>query len=509
MTGSWLFGLAAANEDIRRGGFTVSALRLAECERALADPVLKPEFRLRRANLLQAKAFYQANNDQYEEALETLSTIERLDLETADPLFQRGLGLGNRLLRIFILALSNRNIEALGAIETIERERPYALQVRDTTMKLRLMIDPALANHLVLLREVAPTNPLAAFEGFSMALAFGRLEDAREFGSGITLDLPRTRGGWTVQGEATLEYDRIEVQAQLDGAMAYVLAATGDLEGAGRRLQAAREALEVAMTAPPPPAEGRRQRQSVVTDYEMRVKMGERGRAIVDRWQQLMALRAEAPTMNLEMLFSRLSGFPQGSVPVLADLVGQLGREDQAAVEQVVSGLLERLHEERINGARLDRDQFLASLPRPETSATQVKFKCAGDGYFLSDNGYSRREMDSPDDWTIRFTDNLASRDTVEEFGMLAAAEETLKRGYDGFVILSRRVLERTTNNMYYGTVVSSFNSGREAQLRIRMVRGNELPADLVGAEWRIVSAADIKTGLANLPTQLPRTAAH
>ena len=509
VTGSTLWGLGSSTQDIRRGDYTIAALGLAECDRALADPMLKPEFVLRRANLLQAKAFYQANADRHDEALATLASIEQLGLDANDPLFARGTGLGNRLMRIFVLALADRNTEALAAIEAVERERPYAAILRDTTLKLRLMIDPSLPNHMVLLREAAPTNPAAAFQGFTVALAFGRLEDAVEFGSGLTLDLPRTRGRWTVQGEGTIEYDRIELQARIDGAMAYALAATGDLEGAGRRLQAAREALEIAMAPPPPPPQGRRQRDSVVNDYQMRLKMGDRGKEILDRWQQLMAVRVEGPALGLAELTERIQSFPTGSVPVLADLIGQLGQEEKSVIEQVVVALLGRMHEERLNEIKLDPDAFLELLPRPETPATQVRFKRSGDGYFLGDNGYSRREMDGPDDWTIRFTDDLASRETVEEFGMLAAAEETLKRGYDGFVIQSRRVLERTTRNMYYGTVVSTTNSGREAQLRIRMIHGDELPADLRGAEWRIVRPVEIKAALAHLPTQQPRTASR
>ena len=502
ITGSWLFGLASRKEDIRRGGYTVSTLGVSECDRALTDPALKPEYVLRRANLLQAKAFYQANNGAHDEALATLASIEQLGLDTADPLFKRGLGLGNRLLRAFIFGQTKQSAQALAEIEAIERERPYGAGLRDTTMKLRLMVDSGLENHIQLLRELAPINPIAAFDGFYTALAFGRFDDAVQFAAGLSLDLPRTRGNWTVEGETEFEYRRIELQAEFDGALSYVLLAEGDVEGSGRRLVAAKERLDVAMAPPPPPPEGRALKKSVQRDFDQRVAFGNKGLEALERWRTLMILRTDAPQLDGQALFARISHFPPGSVPVLPDLLSRLGREQPAAIEEAVREFLAIMHEERIRAVALNSDEFLSLLPRPEIPATQVKLKRAGDGYFLSDSGYSRREMDGPDDWTIRFTDDLASAETVEEFGLLAAAEETVKRGYDGFLIQSRRVLERVTNLVSYGSVVDTTNSGREAQLRIRMVRGSDRPGELAGTEWRVLRPKEIIAGLDGLPTR-------
>jgi hypothetical protein len=228
----------------------------------------------------------------------------------------------------------------------------------------------------------------------------------------------------------------------------------------------------------------------------------------LDRWERLIALRREAQQLDLEQLFTRIMEFPAGGVPVLADFVARIG-EEEAVKAGVLQGLLETLQQQRMAEAAIDRSKFMSVLPRPETPETQVRFRRAADGWMSSHGGCTRREMDGPDDWTIRFEDNVASHGTVEEFSLLAAAEETLKHGYDGFVIQSRRIVERTTHGTYYGTVVSTTNSGREARLRIRMIRSGELPSDLAGAEWRIVKAGEIQANLANLPTQQPRTASR
>ena len=499
--GGWV-GIGRGAQDIRRGNTgTFAPLAIAACERALADPLLKPEYVIRRANLLQAKAYHQVTLEAWDDALATLASIDAVGLDTADPLYQRGIGLGNRLLRALVFVKLDRDAEALAEIESIERDRPYSVSARNTTLKLRLMIAPDLDNHIALLRELAPIHPGAAFEGFMTSLSFGRLEDAVDFGSGLAFDLPSNRGNWTVAGEDLFELQVIEAQAEFDGAFAYALAATGDLEGAATRLLAARARLETIMAPLPPPLSGRRHRKSVIREHEQRIAFGERGKAVLGRWERLTALRREAPDLNLEGLFTRISDFPQGSIPVLPDIVARLGQEEEATRAEVVRGLLELLQQQRTAEAAIDTDKFMSALPRPEIPATQVKFRRAADGWMSNHGGFTRREMDGADDWTIRFEDNYASHGTVEEFSMLAAATEARDRGYDGILLQSRRLLERTTNT--YGMYSSgSYNSGREAQLRIRMVKRAELPQDLAGSEWRVLDVAKVLADLSGLPTR-------
>jgi hypothetical protein len=502
VTGTFMFGLGKTREDFRRTAPQVLATAgLAACDRALADPTLKPEFLVRRAQLMQARAYHQIGAFAYDDALATLAAIDAQSDGLGGVLYDRGTSTGNRILRAWIFIETGKADEALAELSAIEAARPYSASLRYATLRLRLRLDPTLDNHLALLRAMAPTVPTASIEGMTLALQVGRFDDALAFGSGLTLDLPRARGGWTVEGQKGIEYQLIEARASIAGSLAYAMTATGRAQAAATHIAQARLELVAVREPPPTPPEGRRQSRDVLADYNTRMAHADLAEAELVHWEKLIALHQDAPEIGFDDVMRRIEGVRPGSVPVLADLLAHAGKEAEGDRAEVVSSLLAQLHEERVKTHELDLFSLMEILPRPETTENQVRFKRSGDGYFLSANGYSRRRMDGEDDWTVRFVDGVASAATVEEFGMLAAATEASRRGYDGMLLQSRRTLDLTTNVMgAYGGQVSTVNSGRESQLRVRLVKLNDLPADLAGSEWRVLDVAEVLAELSNLP---------
>ncbi|MEL6531236.1 MAG: hypothetical protein AAFQ27_14860 [Pseudomonadota bacterium] len=502
-SGSFLFGLAKRSEDIRRGSTSDDPqLGLEACEKALNDPLLKSEFKERRASLLQAKAFHQLALFSFEDAMTTLDEIETIDTGADPKLYARGIGLGNRLLRSYGLIKEERFGEAMAELDAIDAMRPYSVSTRRTTDKLRLMLDDRLDHQIERLKKRAPIDPAANAMGFLTALEFSRFDDAITFGSGMEFELPKSKGNWRISGESQLNYQLISIRAMFDGGLAYALAATGDDAGATAILLDAREQLELAMTPPPPRKNGRKQKKSVLRDFEQRKVNGARGLEAIDSWAELIQIRKDAPNLDLEQLRERFKALPSSPGPVMIDIISLAGDTELGDRAELVSRLLEIAHTRRTKEFDLSVFNLIRLLPHAEAPENQVRFKRGGDGYFLTDNGFSRREMDTEDDWTIRFTDDTATAATVEEFSMIAAAQEAKKRGYDRLLLQSSRTVQRTTN--VYGAYGSQ-NSGREAQMRVRFIKSDAIPADLAGSTWRMLDVNTVIGDLSDLPQRPQR----
>jgi len=498
-TSTWLWGLATQSADIRKNDAAdFGAAALAACDRALVDPLLLPAFQLRQAHLLQAKELNQIAVAAPERAIETLTVSDSIAAEVTGRNFQDSIGIGNHAVRAFALIDLGRKTEALKEIAAIEAARPYAHSITALANVAQLKLDSGLGAHLALLKRQAPLFPNGLIFYFHYALTSNHLAEAAEIGSGLTFELPRTRGNWTVEGEARLQYELIAIRAEIAGAFAYALVATGKPDAAAAILAAAQRDLADAMSPPPPPVEGRKLSKSVVADFDSRTTQGKEGLATLDIWIALIKLRKDAAGMTPDQLFAAVRALPKGRVLVIADLVMQLktsGADDEAARNAFVARLLATTDEQRLSDVRRDLTALRAALPRPETASMQPRLKRAGDGYFLSDNGFSRKRMDEDGKWTIRFTHNLASKATVEEMALLSAALESRREGNDGLLILSSRTLVRTTRMVGYGYGYgggTEIPSGHEAQFNVLFVKGGALPQAYRDCGWRVLNAAKV-----------------
>lgn len=497
MTRDALFwGLAAANSDMRPVKIMLAEYRVAICDAALADPLLKPAFVLCRINLLHLKAMHQLKAGNAAAALQTLDEARALAPPGDPRLHRRGLGLANTIIRAVALAEANDKPQAAALIAEVRKERPYSSLIMAITdgVEARMGLSPK--SHLEVLRRQAPLMPNAAFRGLLLSLVSTDFRRATEFGSGLTVELPRMRGGWTVEGWN--EYELIRMRADIAGSLAYSLAALGEEDKAKLRLDRAQQNIFEAAAPPVPRRPGEKISRTQEADYRERKRFAEQAAIRLVAWQKLIDLRRNIPSMQPADVLRVAGEINTGSVKPSIDVLRQIRvpPQDETARAAAIAEGLRKLDADQRELGTLDLDELANLLPRAETLGNQPKFHRAGDGYFLSDNGFSQRKMDSDDKWTVRFTSALATSMAVDELAVLSAAQLAKRQGYDGFIIEAHNNIERTMHvTAYYSS--RDVNSGRETLLTVRLVKGTQVPEDLAGAEWRIFNADSVISGVA------------
>lgn len=489
--GTWLWGLASSSSDIRPDELDFAPHRIAQCDQALADPLLKPDFLLRRINLLQAKSLHQIASNRAEEALATLYVAQAIIPPGPAHLHERGLGLSNRIIRAAALLELGRLEEGRAILAEIRTSRVYSSFLAIIVDGVEARRGVGIKSHLEALRRRAPVMPSAALMGLVISVTASDFRRAVEFGSGLTLELPHVRGGWTVEGAT--ESDLIKTRADVAGCLAYSLAALGDADKAAETIESARQDIFEAAT-PPVLRPGQKQlSRSQETDYQQRKTFAEQAALRMVAWQKLIDLRGRVPSMQPAQVLAEMDKIKTESVMPVADLLSQIRvpQHEEADRTAAIAQFVGKIDEEQREVAALTLERLVRMLPRAETAGNQPKFKRAGDGYFLSDNGFSQRKMGSDDKWTVRFTNALASGVAVDELAVMSAAQLAKRQGYDGFVIEAHRNVERTVHMSSYYGATQDIPSGRETLLVVRLVRGTDLPADLKGAEWRVLNADD------------------
>jgi hypothetical protein len=493
---SSMLGLVSSVTDLRKAdNLRLGSGGLAACERVLVDRRLKSKFSIRRAHLMQASALHMIALKQYDEALSRLDEIDVLAVEEEfDPEYYRmGLGVGNRALRAFVYGETKREEEARAEIAEIRKIRAYSPRMQLMADRLELRLESSFDTQLVQWQHRGPIDPGAAIIAYFYAMELGRMEDALALGPGLSPDLPRSRGGWSISGGFD-QYDLIDFRAELSGSYAYVLAATGQADQAKLQFKHARDELEETMTPPPDPDPGKSWKRDVQRDFEQRTTHGLRSLGRIELWEDLVELRLSLPNLTSEQFTEKLLGFDAAGVPVIIDLFANanLGDGGELTKASLIARVRATIEERRRKELENDLEAIADLLPRPESDRNKVRFSRSGDGIFLTDSGYSRRKMDSDDDWTVRATDHAASGPSLEEAVVLAAANLAEREGYDSFLIQSRRSIQRQTRYVGYYGGGSTQNSGREAQMRIRLVNAAELPQELVGTDWRMLNTAQV-----------------
>ncbi|MEJ2796361.1 hypothetical protein WBO27_01980 [Sphingopyxis sp. CCNWLW8] len=257
--------------------------------------------------------------------------------------------------------------------------------------------------------------------------------------------------------------------------------------------------LDEIMAPPPPRTDGRPPRKKDVEAHARRQPHARKARDELNLWAAAIAYRPMIAIKPIEQSHAEMRKKRLVELPIAIDvlrLTPQMGPDDKADVERAIAAIEMRNAQERSAALDLSFDEFMEMLPKPETPKVVPVLKPAGDGYFLSDTGLSRNREGDSDTWTIRYTHALAPKAAVEELALLGAAQTARKEGFDRLLVLSRIALTRTTH--VSGGYIPPFdqNSGYEAQLRVRFFHATQIPMDLRGAEWRLVSVEDIITEL-------------
>src|SRR5439155_25446073 len=152
---SWMFGLGSVAADQRRLKTSFGAEGIVTCDSALANPRLQPQFAMRRAHLLQARAIHQIAAGKFDDALQSLVQSDASGASEAP--FQDSIGQGNRALRALAYHGLGRKAEAEASLVDLERRRPYATSQQQLALRVRLQFEDERGAQMALLKSLATT----------------------------------------------------------------------------------------------------------------------------------------------------------------------------------------------------------------------------------------------------------------------------------------------------------------------------------------------------------------
>lgn len=499
---TYMFGALSRSADIRRAEmWSFGETGLAACDRALADPRLTAGFWLRRANMLQAQALHAVAAGQPERAMTLTQDSDALGAAHDDRYFVQSIGVGNQAVRSYALIALKREDEARAAIDRLRASRPWSQSVQHLAMRLALRLDDSFAAQSKEIRRVLPLSPEKAISLFWMHFLNGDYRDAQQIAPIVSFDLPRQRGGWTLRGADQDALDTIKARASFQGAWAYAEAVAGHADRAEALLDEADAEVEEIMVPPPPRENGRPPKKQDIEDHARRTPYAREARDELALWRAAVQFRPMVAVSPIEETQREFARRRLETLPIIPDILISLPQQnpaDKLETQQLLAKLRGELNIARAQSLDLPVKDMMDLLPRPETPRVIPVLKPAGDGYFLSDSGLTRRREDDSEVWTIRYTHLLAPMAAIEELAMLGAAQTARREGYDSLLLLNRMSITRTTTvtGMYVGRYEQ--NSGYEAQMRVRFVHAAALPDDLRDMAWRLVPVQNVIDELSN-----------
>jgi len=490
----WQMGVGFVPQTLK---LPFGAKGVEACDRALADPRLDQRYTERRARLLLYKALHQIAAKEDFAALVSLDESDRL-IASGEARLAARYGPGNRAVRAVGLFRMNKAAEAEAVLKALSDARPYSLSVRSLTNTVRLIFNDDPAARRALMREQAVYSPGHLRLLFIDALAKGRFEDAVTLSPQVSFDLPRSRGGWQIEGTETRKHEMIEDRARFAGSTAYALAAIGRAAQAKAKLDEARAALLDAAEPPAAPEEMEYIGSNKRKDWEKRKAAAATGRAIVDQWEQAILFRAKAKDMSFDEVMAPQNVPDKEAVVVAADFLRQ-ARVDglpEAKKRDAVVEAVERMSDESIVKALgLTIAEFADRLDLLRDTGGEVKMRREGGNWFRTDlEGYAIFKADDPELFNVRFGTLSAPPAAVEEAALLKAADRAAELGMDGIVLESVQVIRRQFVT-YGGGPVSS--GGNEVRLLVRPVRIASLPKHIAEAQWRVLPVAGLRAALA------------
>lgn len=494
--GSVLLGVGTGTYDFHPNEkLPLGAAGVVACDVALASPLLRPEFTLRRHHLLVAKAMHLVAAGRPGDALPVLDSARNLSLDVPALLRARSFAIEEKSIRAYALIKLGNVDAAEPLIADVAAARPYAPSVQRLADMLRTM--SAEASGKMTVTDVRISNalrgggldPSRLAPAMMAALGQGRMSDVVKLGSGLTMTTPSAQGSWQEVGSLD-KNQTIGIRQLIAGITAYAEAAIGKASEAEARL--AQLESEIAREAAlPPPAEwspsflgmgkSKQQVASEVAAYQRYATSLAEARNGLQNWRKLIALRGNARTLSKEEVINQLvKAVPQASLTI-ADVLSQSPALDNDAGRAEIASM--RAISARALPDRTSPSALLQLMPRPETPETQPKSSGPRTGFFQfgPTAGATRVELPGGQRWDIHFSHKLASAATVEEIALMNAALLAKEKGCGRFLLETRRTYERELRTQYDASY-----AGRDGALRVWLVCDDKpLPPELAGAEWR------------------------
>nr|WP_315384652.1 hypothetical protein [uncultured Sphingomonas sp.] len=434
-------------------GMTVSAFGIEACTDALANTErLLPQYHIRRASLLRARAIHRFGTNDKRGAQADLDAADAEGAIESDRFYLRSMGLGNQLLRAYFVLSEGQAERAATLTRETAKARPYSGAIQ------------RLANVMLFNAERNPDARYAALDADAtlnpnmrrvlLEAAADRLDWAKVIETRAQLDFtpPKQHQAGFLMEDYPLVLARLFVDRfRFDTLTSFALAAQGRDADSRALLDALAQRLEPLKADLPLQPNGSKQprvqrdahRYLQAYHYELK--------------QQLAAARADATLMELARR-GDTQGFlkeaERRSVPHNGRGLAMLralreAKASNAALDALEATLTEAKARHDRDPIPLTVDQLYRIAPTPETRGRIPKYASSkallgdsGNGFFLDMDGVVQ---------LVSFEGMNASEAVVEELALLKAAEEALAAGKDRFALLDKDAVGRSSMYGYMG----------------------------------------------------------
>lgn len=465
---------------------------LSSCDALLAQAPDKDDAWDRRAVLLQARASHLIGLGGNDAALQSLDEADAIGKTRNDPLFDSSTGIGNGMLRAYVLGRQGKKDDAFAEIARLRPMRPYSSYIDRALDRIEYDIHRDLDRMFDTSASKLKWQPDMMRYLLPMYIWRGRLDSASRFADDVSNIDPKPVGGWTVSGQQSAAErfkDDIEIQMQ----RSYVWAGLGQVEKAQQITAGALADIPEFVGSKPVAEAGRTVSKSKMEEYEARVAAGAEAEQVVRNWEKAITLRASAAGKSGKEFLAEIER--EGKTDTIADIdiVRQLkfpAEEEQAEVTTMLKSFDAKMVRDMMV---LDVNALRDILPEAESLSDVPRFGGAGDGIlFNRDNGFSQAKEKDSEIRTIRFGTTSGSGPMAEELSMLAVGEYAKREGKDSFILLSRRAIKRTTTVSGYYTGGYTYDSGYESQLRVILLDSQNLPPEWAGKRERLIMVAPL-----------------
>lgn len=477
---------ACIGEGATRGDY---AAIIKACDVILSYPAYEDLFWPDRSSMLLRRGKLLLQLGLKDRAFESFDLANSRAAERGDPFWGVSGGMADRLLRVALRAGEpGGKAEAMQLARSLLDERAFS---------------PTHLDRVHAFLAIGPRNPVALTDDYErearidprryvslthLYLMLGRFDAAARAAGQITLSEPHRREGWTMNNGQSPP-DLLAARLNMFGLQAYAAAASGDSSGQAAYLAAARQQIGKFLDPI--------KLQTISGKESAERKRSEpRLREVVAEWEQAIRLRQDLAGKTVEDLRRDWATKKNNHhlLPVYSAMQAEIGRgEGENANRARLLAILDldRTFFHRWNFNRAELEEMLPSV---ETRHSLGKIDHNPGMWFDGSlTGFSQvRDPVSRDDIrTVHYEAGESTRELAEELLAIAIARYARKDGYDGFVILSRHTIPRMV--WMYG---QQMTSGFDAQARVLMIRGGQLPAGSTLLAERIITVDEVDRAL-------------
>jgi tetratricopeptide (TPR) repeat protein len=486
--------------------------RLTSCDLALAQAEPAGSYWDRRALLLQQRAYMAINKGDGVHALEALDESDAIGKaqivkDGTDPLFDMSIGIGNSMLRAWILHARGQNAQAYDLLAKAKALRPDAPSLVASVDQMETQIEFDIPKYIARLEKRIRIDPDVMKSLIFLHLAMGEFDKAAIVGDQISLAEPKSRGGWTMSNAQT-PFEMAERAAEFETTKAYIAARRGKAEARDGYMAKARQIIVDYVGVDPTvnPPKGTTPKKRDIEAYAARKVEAEKLTLEADEWLDAINFRdkiGDGDVLALVNHFGKFKNKPELLPALLESLNGYAakGKNDAIIATQFRDQLLRQsLYLDggeylAIMGDRLPRGEHLDQIGK--LGSNSLDWLWGGSAGFtqtkeVADGGADIR--------TIRYETTTGTGAIAEEMLMLAIVHYAEADKKDAFVFLTNRTVARhiTTSNCFYYSCSAGVTSdaGFVSESRVQLFNAATPPPELPAGSVRIITTADVKAAL-------------